>query len=637
MSQMNRMLIVSASLIFVFLVPVEAQQEKQKTFNAVADKMVSFSPSSIKIKGYLGEKMNLVIAKRIKAQDADHLIEPFRHKDETRLWQSEFWGKWIQSAIAAYNYNHDPELLVIINNAVKGLLETQMPNGYIGNYSNEAALQHWDIWGRKYTLLGLLAYYDLTGDKNVLKASCRMADHLLTQVGPGKANIVKTGNYRGMPSSSILEPMVYLYRRTGDVRYLDFSKYIVDQWETSDGPKLISSALSGIPVSERFPHPAAWWSYENGQKAYEMMSCYEGLLEMYRITGETSYLKAVEAAVRNIIDTEINIAGSGSAFECWYKGILFQTEPTYHTMETCVTMTWMKLCLSLIRVTGNPLYADQVEKSAYNALMASLKYDGTEIAKYSPLGGVRHSGEEQCGMHINCCNANGPRAFMMLPGFAVTGSPGEIFINLYGQEDALIPVNSKNKVSLEQVSDYPVSDRIELRINPEKPESFSISLRIPSWSKNSVIEVNGTKITGIIPGTYKQITRLWNKNDKVILNLDLSARLIRQNGYQAILRGPVVLARDTRFKDGFIYESAVISEKNGEVDLVPSLQKPENVWMAFTAPLALGTDLEGEFRTPKQIGFCDFASAGNTWGEDSRYRVWIPQTINVMGMDYKTY
>jgi DUF1680 family protein len=634
---MNRMLIVSASLIFVFLVPVEAQQEKQKTFNAVADKMVSFSPSSIKIKGYLGEKMNLVIAKRIKAQDADHLIEPFRHKDETRLWQSEFWGKWIQSAIAAYNYNHDPELLVIINNAVKGLLETQMPNGYIGNYSNEAALQHWDIWGRKYTLLGLLAYYDLTGDKNVLKASCRMADHLLTQVGPGKANIVKTGNYRGMPSSSILEPMVYLYRRTGDVRYLDFSKYIVDQWETSDGPKLISSALSGIPVSERFPHPAAWWSYENGQKAYEMMSCYEGLLEMYRITGETSYLKAVEAAVRNIIDTEINIAGSGSAFECWYKGILFQTEPTYHTMETCVTMTWMKLCLSLIRVTGNPLYADQVEKSAYNALMASLKYDGTEIAKYSPLGGVRHSGEEQCGMHINCCNANGPRAFMMLPGFAVTGSPGEIFINLYGQEDALIPVNSKNKVSLEQVSDYPVSDRIELRINPEKPESFSISLRIPSWSKNSVIEVNGTKITGIIPGTYKQITRLWNKNDKVILNLDLSARLIRQNGYQAILRGPVVLARDTRFKDGFIYESAVISEKNGEVDLVPSLQKPENVWMAFTAPLALGTDLEGEFRTPKQIGFCDFASAGNTWGEDSRYRVWIPQTINVMGMDYKTY
>ncbi len=121
----------------------------------ITDKLTSLTPSSVKIEGYLGDKMNLCIEKRIKAQDVDHLIEPFRHKDETHLWQSEFWGKWIQSAIAAYNYNHDPELLTIIRNAVNGLISTQMPNGYIGNYSDAAALQHWDIWGRKYTLLGL--------------------------------------------------------------------------------------------------------------------------------------------------------------------------------------------------------------------------------------------------------------------------------------------------------------------------------------------------------------------------------------------------------------------------------------------------------------------------------------------------
>ena len=67
-----------------------------------------------------------------------------------------------------------------------------------------------------------------------------MADHLLTQVGPGKTDIVKPVIFSGMPSSSILEPMVYLYRKTGDKRYLDFAKYIVEQWETPDGPKLIS-------------------------------------------------------------------------------------------------------------------------------------------------------------------------------------------------------------------------------------------------------------------------------------------------------------------------------------------------------------------------------------------------------------
>ena len=628
------------SLILGFSVkPVVTRDilKKSQVHNSVDDKLMLYPASSVKFEGYLGDKMNLCIEKRIKAQNVDHLVEPFRHKDETRLWQSEFWGKWILSAIGAYDYNHDPELLTTINNAVIGLLATQMPNGYIGNYSDEASLQQWDIWGRKYTLLGLLAYYDLTGNKNALNASKRLADHLLTQVGQGKADIVKTGNYRGMPSSSVLEPMVYLYKKTSDKRYLDFSKYIVARWETADGPELINSALAGIPVSARFPHPSSWWSYENGQKAYEMMSCYDGLLELYRITADTSYLTAVEMTVKDIIDNEINIAGSGSAFECWYNGVKYQTEPAYHTMETCVTMTWMRLCNNLLRITGNPIYADEIEKSAYNALLASLKYDGSQIAKYSPLGGIRQEGEEQCGMHINCCNANGPRAFMMLPQFAIMGAPDEIYINIYSQSESIIPLNSKNKIIIDQFTDYPVSDKIEIIVNPDKPENFTIAFRIPSWSKNTVITVNGAEVPGIESGTYKKIIRLWNAGDKVVLKMDLHGRLIAQNGHQAILRGPIVLARDARFNDGFVYESAVISEKEGFIDLKPVTAKPANIWMGFTAPVVLGTDREGKFRDPKQVSFCDFASAGNTWGEDSRYLVWIRTTLNVMKTDYKSY
>jgi DUF1680 family protein len=612
-------------------------QNQHSVVNSVQDKIISFSPAFVKLEGYLGDKINLVIEKRIKSQDADQLVEPFRHKNETHLWQSEFWGKWILSAIASYEYNRDPEMLRIIQKAVNELVATQMPSGYIGNYSDTAQLHEWDIWGRKYTLLGLLSYYDLSGEKPALKASCRLADNLLTQVGPGKVNIVKIGNYRGMPSCSILEPMVYLYRKTGEKKYLDFAKYIVEQWETPDGPKLISSALAGIPVSERFPHPSVWWSYENGQKAYEMMSCYDGLLELYRITGEPTYLKAVEMAARNIIDSEINIAGSGTAFECFYHGARYQTEPTFHTMETCVTMTWMKLCFNLLRITENPIYADQIEKSTYNALMASMKGDGSQIAKYSPLGGIRHAGEEQCGMHINCCNANGPRAFMMLPRFALMGSPNEVFINMYCKSESVVPVNQSNKISLDIVSEYPATGKIEINITPEKSENFTIALRIPEWSKNTTLTINGSPLEDLAPGTYKKISRIWNKSDKIILTLDMTGRLASLNGYQAILRGPVVLARDTRFNDGFICESAVIKADKGNVNLIKSANKPSDIWMSFTAPLVLGTDLEGDFQNPRQINFCDFASAGNTWGEDSRYRVWIPTTLNVMNADYKAY
>ena len=75
-------------------------------------------------------------------------------------------------------------------------------------------------------------------DKKALKAATLLADKLISQVGPGKVNIVKTGFYRGMPSSSVLEPIVYLYNHTGNEKYLDFANYIVQQWETEDGPKL---------------------------------------------------------------------------------------------------------------------------------------------------------------------------------------------------------------------------------------------------------------------------------------------------------------------------------------------------------------------------------------------------------------
>ncbi len=190
---------------------------------------------------------------------------------------------------------------------------------------------------------------------------------------------------------------------------------------------------------------------------------------------------------------------------------------------------------------------------------------------------------------------------------------------------------------IDEISDYPAGGKVEINIQSGKPESFSLSLRIPEWSENTVITVNGTPVADIKPGTYKEITRIWNTSDKVIINFDMTARLVKLNGQQAIIRGPVVLARDNRFKDGFIYESAVINQKDGKVEVETAQQKPKDIWMAFTAPLILGTDLEGEFSNPKQIHFCDFASAGNTWGEDSRYRVWIPQTLNVMKTEYKGY
>ncbi len=603
----------------------------------IVNKLSSIPQNQLKLGGYVGQKTRLILENRVKTQDYDYLVEPFRHKDETHLWQTEFWGKWMLGAVAAWEYSHDAELMEHMRKSVISIIETQLSNGYIGNYSVENQLTNWDIWGRKYVLLGLLRYHDITHDKKALKAARGEADYLHSQIGQGKINIIETGNYHGMASSSVLEPIMLLYNKTKDLKYLDFAKYIVEQWETPDGPQLIVKALAGEHVADRFPQPKIWFSPENGQKAYEMMSCYNGLLELYKVTGIPDYLKAVEMTVQDIMDEEINITGSGTSFECWYHGKTKQTIPAFHTMETCVMTTWMKLNYDLLCITGNPKYANHIETTYYNALMASTKYDGTKIEMYSPLEGSRGDLAHQCGMNINCCVANGPRGYMMIPRFAVMTSPDEVYINLYSNFSAQFNLSGKNEITLKQKTNYPESDKIQLNIFSEKPKKFSIALRIPDWSMQNLMFVNGEKVDGIVSGGYAKIIREWKDGDKIELQLDLRGRLVKLNGCAAILRGPIALARDSRFNDGFVDEAAVIQNKNNFVELQISDTKPEGVWLSFTAPLKLGTGISSTSEVLSQIHFCDFGSAGNRWDSNTRYKVWLQEPLNVMKKEIESY
>lgn len=361
---------------------------------AVDDQLTLLPPGSVHFSGPMGDAIETCLKGRIRAQDLSTLIEPFQARQETELWQSEFWGKWFTSAALAYRYQPVADLRAILDRAVGGLLATQTPDGYIGTYKHSAELRCWDVWGRKYVLLGLLAYYDLTGDRRALQAACREADYTLGQIGPGKADIVKLGWWNGLAASSILEPMVLLYRRTGEQRYLDFAQYIVRRWGEPGGPDLVRKAIDGVPVFKMFRGPAKVikdYGDAGDSKAYEMMSCYEGLAELYRVTGDPRYLAAVKRVFADIDATEITVLGSGSSLERWCNGHTRQTETVPEWMETCVTVTWMKLTAQLLRLRGDSTYADRIEQSAYNSLLGTRRPTarGGAISARSAARGAR--------------------------------------------------------------------------------------------------------------------------------------------------------------------------------------------------------------------------------------------------------
>lgn len=585
--------------------------------------------TSAKVAGFTGERLDASYNNRILAQDVDKLVAAFKTRTETRCWQTEFWGKWFTSAVLAYRYRPEPRLKEVLDHAVNGILSTQTADGYIGNYAPANRLQAWDIWGRKYVMLGLLDYYDLMGDKKSLIAAGKVADHLILELGQKGMLIVKAGNHRGMAASSVLEPICRLYARTKNKKYLAFADEIVKEWETPQGPQLISKAE--MDVAKRFPKAVNnWYGWEQGQKAYEMMSCYEGLLEYYRLTGEEKYKHAVEETWENIQTTEINVAGSGSAMECWFGGAHLQTAPIHHYQETCVTATWIKLSQQLLRLTGEAKYADAIEQTYYNALLGSMSTDGAGWAKYTPLYGQRLKGSEQCGMGLNCCEASGPRGLFTLPlTVAMSGKEG-ISVNFFTEGQSVLKTPSGQQVTIQQQTDYPVTGKIAMGIQLAKAEEMTVRVRIPAWSAISTLTVNGVAVANVTPGAYAAIKRKWANGDTLELQLDMRGRveaLGTTPKYLAILRGPVLLARDARLPGpeiGAIVRP--ITDKGKYITLTLKDVNKAGIWMQFDALCMPESYTEGAAK-PVQLSLCDYASAGN--GETMpMFRVWMPQLLD---------
>lgn len=263
-------------------------------------------------------------------------------------------------------------------------------------------------------------------------------------------------------------------------------------------------------------------------KAYEMMSCFEGLCEMYRITGDPLYFEACHKLINTIIRDEIMIVGSGSMAEIWCHGKMRQTEPMYQGMETCVTATWMKFLYQMLRLTGDSRYADELETSLYNALLASMSPKGEWWSYYAGLMGERvHSHQQFPDVVMSCCVANGPRGLMITPSWAVMTTADGAAINLYGKMNSTVKTPSGQPLKINMESEYPVQGNVAATVNLPQSEAFALELRIPQWSKRTAIKINGEPYDGyILPGTYASIERTWNDNDKIEVELDMRARVV---------------------------------------------------------------------------------------------------------------
>ena len=639
---------------------------------------------NVRLKGFLGERLDAVIANHVAAQDVDYITAPFMEKTERRgWWQTEFWGKWMHSAVPYLRYVGNGEsafaealadkrgtgngaLRNKVERGIERMLASQEPNGYIGNYPDELRCgDGWDVWGMKYTMMGLLHYYDwvtgngerVTGER-VLDAAKRLCDYVIGEIGPnGKRGreLWQTGNWSGYASSSILEPVVWLYKRVAAKdgkdaaqKYLDFAAYIVKGMaEPASGPRLIDLALKGISVADRNGYGNKAESHggyvmkHNRWKSYEMMSCYQGMLDFYDVLTETPSLasavscpvppsdlyKAALMTADDIVREEINLAGGCACSEAWFHGAGKQHLPYVRLQETCVTTTWMRFCERLLDLTDDPKWAEQLERTFYNAYLAAMKADGSEFAGYTPLSGNRYHGQHHCYMHTDCCTANGPRGYLCFLKKMFEARAGYATFNFYSSALVKGELSDGRKVAFDMYSLYPRANTARIVSHTQGVGEVPVRLRIPSWSAKTEVKLNGKALPAATPGTYYTVSRDWKLGDIVEVKFDMPVVAHTLDHNVAFTRGPILLARDSRFADGDMADPFRRGIKDGqEMTTFAAVRSPsDDIWMAFSATLPIGSHhANPEGALPSTVFFCDYASAGNTWKRDDHYRTWFP-------------
>ena len=608
--------------------------------------------------------------------EKNHLIAPATwHRFVTQFceadadfdggWRGEYWGKMMRGACFVYSYSKNPELYEVLKNSVCEMMGAARENedGRISTYGKSHEFCHWDIWSRKYVLLGMQYFYEVCDDeplKEKIVASMKaQLDAIMKFIGPakeGKKPITKaTHHWRGLNSSSLLEPVVRLYSLTKEDKYLAFAKYIVDEGGT-DVENFFRLAYENNTAPYQYPVT----------KAYEMTSCFEGLLEYYRIVGEEWHKTAVINFADRILETDFTVIGCcGCTHELFDHSTVRQANTNNESImqETCVTVTLMKFFYQLHLLTGDSKYADAFEISLYNAYLGSINtenkvepnlptehpdwiFEPLPFDSYSPLTaglrGTKIGGlKPMSDMHYyGCCACIGAAGIGLVPKMQSISREDGIVLNLFVPGKIETKTPSGASVTLYIETEYPKCADVTVKVDTDSHEEFTIYVRNPEWSKNTKITVNGEKLrTG---KGYTQITRTFAKGDAINVTLDMRTQAILPIPYGsqmimnkviwganymvatfdredpiahrhiALRRGPVMLAQEERLGYSLDTPIELAVEPDGYVDLeLADGAAPYKTILTVKAPLTNG----------KKITLTDYASAGKSWVD--KMAVWF--------------
>ena len=529
---------------------------------------------------------------------AEHLQNPskvFEIKKGTFPFDDTDPYKTIEGASYILQTYPDKALASYIDSVLNVIASAQEPDGYLytartqnpehphdwsgpRRWSAEEQGSH-ELYNLGHMVESAIAHYQATGSRKFLDIAIRFADLVCKEVGPnsGQACVV--------PGHQIAEmALAKLYITTGDKKYLDEAKFLLDyRGKTTIKQEYSQSHKPVVEQDEAVGHAV--------RAAY----IYAGMADVAALSGDQDYVKAIDAIWDNIVTKKLYITGGIGATgngEAFGKNYELPNMTAY--CETCAAIGNVYVNHRLFLLHGESKYYDVLERTLYNGLLSGVSLEGNGFFYPNPLESAGQH-QRQPWFGCACCPSNICRFIPSLPGYVYAvkenafGNTPAVYVNLFLSNTSTLNVGGK-KVRISQKTDYPWSGDITLKIEENKAGEFRLNIRLPGWVYNQAVpsdlytyadgkmpkftvRVNNKKqliFPSMIESAHGYIAMggKWKKGDVIKIHFDMEPRIVRANdqveadrGMFCVERGPLVYCAEHPDNEADITDIRISSDE----------------------------------------------------------------------------
>ena len=539
------------------------------------------------------------------------------------FWDSDV-AKWLEAASYSLATNPDPVLDSLVDEVITLVVHAQQPDGYLNNWFTKVEpLKRWtnlrdwhELYNAGHMIEAGVAHFEATGKRSLLDVVCRYADYIDTVFG------TEPGKRRGYPGHPEIElALVKLYRATGEQRYLNLSRYFVD--ERGRQPHYFDQE-----ARERGEDANGFWarSYEYNQShlpareqqevighAVRAMYLYSAMADLAIEDGDRSLLEACERLWPQLTTKRMYVMGgigTSKSNEGFTSDYDLPNESAY--AETCAAIGLVYWAHRMLQLDCNRCYTDVLELALYNAVMSGVSLDGTTFFYDNPLAsnGDHHRQE---WFVCPCCPPNLARLFASLGEYLYAQSDNELVVHLYMQGKGQFEIGGQ-AVTLRQTTNYPWDGSVTIGMELDEPAEFGLRLRIPAWCAAPRLSVNGEVINlaDVFEKGYACVRRTWSSSDTIQMELPMPVERVYANpnvkadvGSVALRRGPLVYCFEQVDQEAPVFHTLFPEQKELQAASAPDLL--EGVVQVTGSGIALDdADWEGTLyrTTPPTLHAC---------------------------------